>query len=186
MTTLQSFIKKLSPLGIYDISEGTNIYAELSAYADAFDRHRNNMNIVFRECFITTSESYGLETREKAFGKIREGCTLSQRREMLRLRRGFGDSDFTVAGFDKFMRSLGIGEYSLLEMSSTYEAAVTLNESFSSSETKWIENQIRLIMPAHLVVNMYYGGPMFDRIDSLDRTYADFDSADKSWAQLDS
>lgn len=185
MTALQSITKKLNPIAVYDIREGTNIFAELSAYAYALDKHRDNMETVLRECFISTAESYGIEIREKVFGNIRRDYTKEQRREMLRLRRGFGESDFTPAGFDKFMRSLGVGSYNLLEMSGTDEVSVTLNNTFNSTDTKWIENQINQIMPAHLIVYVYYGGPTFFEIDSADLTYAEFDSNNKTWTQID-
>ena len=185
MTTLQAVSGKLGPLGIYDISEGTNIYAELSAYSYALDRHRDNMRIALRECFISTAENYGIEIREKVFGNTRDNYSLSQRREMLRLRRGFGNRDFTVDGFDKFMRSLGAGSYSLLEMCSSYEVAVTLNNTFNSTDEKWIENQIKLIVPAHLITYVYYGGLTFSQIDSADSSYSDFDAQNRTWAQID-
>lgn len=185
MTAFQSITKKLIPLGIYDISEGTDIYAELSAYAYALDRLRNNLDTVLRECFITTGESYGIEMREKVFGNLRTSYSLAQRREMLRLRRGFGDSDYTPAGFDKFMTSLGVGSYNLLEMYGSYEVTVTMYNTFSSTDAEWIENQIKLIMPAHLLVYVYYGGLTFSEIDSADLTYAQFDNNDRTWTQID-
>ena len=185
MTTLQSFIKKLNPLGVYNISEGTSIFAGLSAYAYALDRHKSNMENTLRECFISTAESYGIETREKVFGNIRSDYTLAQRREMLRLRRGFGNSDFTIDGFDKFMKSLGAEDYNLLEMYASREVAVTMNNTFNSTDAKWIENQIKLIMPAHLITYVYYGGPTFAEIDSADSSYSDFDAQNKTWAQID-
>lgn len=185
MTALESLTKKLSPLNIYNITEGSNILAELSAYAYALDKHRANISTVLRECFISTGETYGIELREKVFGNIREDYTLEQRREMLQLRRGFGSSDFTPAGFDKFMRSLGVGSYNLLEMSGTNEISVTLNNTFNNTDTKWIENQINQIMPAHLKTYVYYGGPTFTQIDGADLTYAEFDVNNKTWTQLD-
>ena len=185
MTTLQSLAKKLEPLGVYDISEGTNIYDELSAYAYALDKHRTNMKTALRECFISTSESYGIEIREKVFGNVREDYTLSQRREMLKLRRGFGGGDFTPAGFDKFMSSLGVGNYNLLETHVSYEVTVTLNNTFSNTDARWIENQIKLIMPAHLLIYVYYGGRTFSQIDGDNLTYSDFNNNAGTWAEID-
>lgn len=185
VTALQSLSKKLAPLNIYDIREGTNIFAELSAYAYAINKHRQNTQIALRECFISTAESYGIEMREKVFGNPREDYTLSQRREMLKLRRGLGDSDFTLAGFDKFMNSLGAGSYNLLEMYSTYEAAVTMFNTFSNTDAEWIENQINLFLPAHIIVYVYYGGPTFSEIDTADLTYSAFDTNDKTWRQIE-
>ena len=185
VTALQSLSQKLTPLNIFDISEGTNIFAELSAYAYAIDRHRQNTQIVLRECFISTAESYGIEMREKVFGNLRVDYTLSQRREMLKLRRGFGDGDFTLAGFDEFMTSLGVGSYNLLEMFSTYEAVVTMYNTFSSTDAEWIENQIEQFLPAHILVHIYYGGPLFSEIDAEDLTYSAFDTNDKTWLQIE-
>ena len=185
MTALESLTKKLAPLNIYDISEGTNIFAELSAYAYAIDKHRENTEVVLIECFISTAESYGIETREKVFGHLREDYTLEQRREMLKLRRGLGDSDFTLSAFEKIMTSLGAGSYNLHEMYSTYEAVVTMFTTFSNADAEWIENQIKLFLPAHLITHIYYGGPTFSEIDSEDLTFSEFDANNKKWIEIE-
>lgn len=185
VTTLESFFKKLEPLGIYNISEGTNIFAELSAYAEALDRHRDNMDTVLRECFISTSESYGLEIREKVFGQLRGSYTDSKRREMLSLRWGLGDGDYTRAGLDRFMASLGVESYSLQELYGTYTIVVTISNTFTDAEAKWIEIQIKQFMPAHLTVNVYYGGPTFSEIDADNLTFSAFDNQNRTWAEID-
>ncbi len=185
MSALQSMIKKLAPVTIYNITQNSNIYAELSAYANAIDSLNEELDTALRECFISTSESYGLEIREKVFGNIRDSYSDSERREMLRLRRGFGENDFTKAGLDKFMASLGCPDYRLLESYYTYTISVTLDNALSATDAKWIENQIKLIMPAHLITNVYYGGPRFSDIDSWNITYAQFDNRDYTWDYLE-
>lgn len=185
VTSLQSMTKKLAPVSIYNVTQGSNIYVELSAYAYALDLLKAEMETVLRECFISTAESYGLEIREKVFGNIRGTYSDSERRRMLTLRRGFGDSDFTKSGLDKFMSSLGAPDYNLLESYSDYTISVTINNALNATDAKWAENQIKLIMPAHLVIYVYYGGATFSEVDGDDLTYAQFDNLDRSWSQLD-
>lgn len=185
VTTIESFIKKLEPLGVYDISEGTNICAELSAYAEALDKHRENMDEALRECFISTAEGYGIEIREKVFGQLRERYTNSKRREMLSLRRSLGENDFTRAGLDRFMASLGVDSYSLQELYGTYTIIVTISNTFTDTEAKWIEKQIKEIMPAHLITLVYYGGSTFSEIDAENLTYSAFDNRNSTWAEID-
>ena len=185
MTVMQSFAGKLAPLNVYDISEGSNIYAELCAYAFALDIHRENIDAALRECFISTSESFGLEIREKVFGNLRNNYSASERRDMLKLRRGFGDKDFTRAGLDKFLKSLGLSVYQIAESPGSYTITVTIYDALSETDAKWIENQIKLIMPAHLNAYVYNGGTSFNEIDGDDLTFDGFEALDKTWNALD-
>ena len=55
---------KLSPLEIYSISEGSNIYNELSAYSSAIEDFAEDADALLREIIITTAQDYGLYMRE--------------------------------------------------------------------------------------------------------------------------
>ena len=185
MTTLDSMLRKLAPLNVYDLSETSCVYAELAAYAEALDAHRANLDEALRECFISSAESYGLDSREEVIGDIRENYTAAERRQMLISRRCVSDNDFTPAAFDRLIKGLGAESCTMNEMPSDCMISVTLNGVLDTVDEAWITNQIRLLMPAHLAVFVYLGGLTFLEIDSANVTFAVYDNADYTWAQLE-
>lgn len=184
MRAWESMKKKLRPLGIYDLSDGTNISAELKAYAEALDRHRDNLDEALRECFIGTAEDYGLSERERIFTSPRTSRTAAGRRDLLRERFVLGERDFTPEGFEKFLRSFGANTFSYSELPSAQSFTVVLGGDYPQAEEEWIKNQIRLVIPAHLDGYVYSGGQIFGVIDLRDLTFAEIDAQDYSWDQL--
>lgn len=184
MAQFDSMADKLSPLGVYDISEGTNIYNELKAYGEALDVHREHIDEVLRECFISSAQTYGIELREKVIGDAKSLYPLSKRREMLTLRKGFNENDFTRAGLYKFLDSFGITDYRVIEMPSQRIVSVFVGGSYPDSEVKWIENQIRLILPAHLNAVINFGGRSWHSFQLMNKTFAQLDEDNLSWAQI--
>ncbi len=184
MRALESMIKKLAPLGIYDTRNTSNIYAELSAYAAAIDSYRDLLDEALRECFISTAETFGLEIRERVVGDVRSDCSIEQRRNMLSTRASLGETDYNLAGFDKFMDSFGVQDYTLSESPSTQSVTVTITGDYPGNTESWIKNQIELILPAHLNMNVYSGGLRWSAIDNNNDTYTAFDSKNYTWEQL--
>ena len=185
MTSLDSMLRKLAPLNVYDLSETSCVYAELAAYAEALDAYRANLDETLRECFISSAESYGLDLREEIIGSVRENYTTAERRQMLISRKCIGDNDFTPAAFDGLIRGLGAQSCTMNEMPSDYMITITLKGVLETVDETWIINQIKLLMPAHLAVFVYAGGLTFLEIDSANVTFAVYDNADYTWAQLE-
>ncbi len=184
MTSLESMIKKLSPLGIYRIENKTNIKNELSAYAYALDIHRKNIDTLIRECFISSAQDYGIEIREKVIGAVKSSYDLSKRREMLTLRKGFNENDFTRDSLAKFIKSFGVTEFNISEVPTQHIIGVAIGGSYPDSEEKWIENQIRLILPAHLTAFVYFGGRNWRQINEDDKTFKQLDDQDLMWQEI--
>lgn len=151
MMVLDSMLEKLLPLGLYDLDEGSNVFAELSAYAEALQRHKDNTNEVLRECFISSSESFGLDDRESLIG-FTSGSDFdtADRREMLILRKSINENDFTVSGFTKMLRSFGVASYQLTEHPSQYSINVAINGIITNDKKAWIESQIMKIIPVNM------------------------------------
>ncbi len=184
MHPLISMMNKLSPLGIYDLSDGTNIKNELQAYAQALYAHRQNMEELLREAFISSSESYGLEIREKVIGDVKSSYSTEKRREMLTLRKGFNESDFTKESLKKFLRSFGVSDYSIIEVPTQGTISVCVGGSYPDSEAKWIENQIKRILPAHLDAYVYFGGKTWNQFQLQNKTFAQLDADNLQWKQI--
>ncbi len=184
MNALESMVTKLLPTDIYNLEPGTNVHNELSAYAAALDAHRENLDAVLRECFLSTAETYGIELREKVFGSPRTDYSITDRRNMLMLRNSIGESDFTLDGFDKIMQSLGVTDYTVTEMPTLQTVSVSIGGSYNSRDKAWIINEVTKFVPAHIRCNVYFGGKTWSELDALVGTYAEFDSNNYTWAQL--
>lgn len=150
MNALQSMRTKLSPLGIYNLTQSSNIYKELSAYAAAFDKHRENLDNLLKECFISSAEDYGIEIREKAIGDLKNNYTLEKRREMLSLRNSINENDFTFSSLVKFIRCMGITSCTISENPANSLIIIRVVNTFSESDKRWILNQLYLFLPSHL------------------------------------
>ena len=65
MTSLESMINKLKPLGVYNLNSDSLVYAELSAFAVGIDILRDELDELLREAFVKTAESFGIENLER-------------------------------------------------------------------------------------------------------------------------
>lgn len=184
MTALESMTDKLSALEIYNITDESNIKTELKVYAEALERHRNNIDEVLRECFITSACDYGLELREKVVGDIKTQYSLSKRREMLSIRKGFNETDFSVNDIGKFIRGLGVTEFNISENPAQNVMSVCIGGSYPDSEAKWIKKQIQEILPAHLQAFVYFGGKTWHQYQTSGRTFAELDALDLTWKEI--
>lgn len=115
MSSYDSMKTKLEPVGLYSISEGSNISNELKAYAEGIDPLFEDLDVMTRECFIDTAETYGITQRENFTGKERSDYTLEQRREMLRLQEQNMGSKCNKAAFEDKMRSFGVYDFYFYE-----------------------------------------------------------------------
>lgn len=186
MNSFDSITGKLAPLNLYNITEDSNIYYEISAYSIALDRHRENLERVLKECFISSAETYGIENREKVIGGVRSDYSLEYRRRMLILRKAFGDNDFTKGKFNSFLTSIGIYIFDVLEMPEDEEINICIGGSYNRDDKAWIMKEIKLALPAHLNSNVYFGGIDWATIDSKDLTYDLIDNYNYSWSVINS
>lgn len=184
MTSLQSMVRKLTPLGIYNLSDGTNIKNELAAYACALDVHRENIDKALRECFISTAIDYGIETREKVVGDIKSFYPLSKRREMLQIRKSFTEKDFTLSSIGRFINGLGVSDYNISENPANNVIGICIGGSYSDSESRWIKKQIEEILPSHLDAFVYFGGKTWYQFEQQDKTFSELDLLDLKWKDI--
>lgn len=184
MTACESMYKKMSPLKSYNLEEGSNVYNEISAYGAALDSFRELLDEFLRECFISSAESYGLENRELLVGEIRSELPVERRRSMLIARNLLGENDFTREGFDKFMSSFGVTNYEIVEMPTQLEISVHAGGDYTAVEKIWIENQIKMMLPAHLDSTITFQNIDWADIDDNNLTFSEIDSKNYSWSYI--
>lgn len=157
MDSLTSMMQKLSPIGIYDLSDGGAVQTELQAYAGELDALYDALDTLTREGFIETAESYGLSARERFGGHEQEELTTAQRRERL-LRREWGFAhDGTPSGFADSVRALGVSDFTLEENTDKLRVDLTVADALSDGEKSLFEQRLRAQFPPHAVLVIHYG-----------------------------
>ena len=185
MSSLESMIKKLSPLGVYNLSENSMVYAELAAFSTGLDMLRESLDTLLKENFVKTAEDFGLENTERLLGNVRDDLTLSERREMLKERLSLNVTDFTMAGFKKMLKILGtpgvIEEY-------PQSQRIVLNlaeEEYTEAQREWIVSQAKALLPAHLLSDIVFAGFDWKTSDMLANTFAEIDGKGFVWIEID-
>ncbi len=156
MDALTSMKTKLDSVGIYNITDSSNIAAELKAYALEIDRLYSELSIMLREYYIDTAQTYGITLREEFVGKPKTDYTLEKRREMLKLQQQMMGGECTPTSFDKFLRSCGISDFEVTETFSTQKMLVKINDTLTAAEKSEIEEKIAAETPAHITAVVKY------------------------------
>ena len=184
MTSLESMIKKLSPLGIYSLNENSVVYAELAAFSEGLDLLKECLEELLKEGFVSTAESYGIESLERLTGCVRDDLPLSQRRGMLLKRFSLDSSDFTPEGFAEMLSILGV-EGEIVESPRTGRISLVLDGEFAVPEREWIVAQAEELLPAHLEWDAVFEGFCWADSDSKGNTFAFIDSKGYDWYKID-
>lgn len=156
MTSYNSMKKKLEPLGIYDIKDGTEINLELKVYADELDRIFDKLNEMTKECFIPTAETYGIINREEFISKEKSNLSLEKRRELLISAEKITGIDATPEGFNEFLRSCGLADFLVRELFTSRRINLIIHDALNNGEKKLLEQRVNAYAPAHIDVNFTY------------------------------
>lgn len=185
MRSLESMINKLSPLGVYNLNKGSIVYAELAAFAVGLDSLRDTLDTLLKEAFIETAEDFGIDNTERLVGNVREDLPLEKRREMLTERLSFGAGDFTLKGFERLMKLMGV-EGRVEEYPKEQRLVLNLTEDvYSLPEREWILSQAKVLLPAHLNWDVVFWGFDWSESDAHNNTFLSIDSKGYTWEKID-
>lgn len=185
MDSLSSVIQKLEPLGVYNLKPGSNIYWELYAYCKELDRLNTELDEMVKEAFIPTAETYGLTQKEKLYDQGSEGISTALRRSMLIKRFSARDDTFTLKDITVFISGLGI-EFQLTESPKENTVIAEVSKSvYTQEKESFIKEQIQGVMPAHLNVEVYFGGKSWNVLDGQNDTFSRMDALNYTWEQFD-
>ena len=185
MSALTLLKSKLKPLGLYNLSSGSIINAELSAYAVGFELLNEKFNELERECFISTSQSFGLDLREKLFGYLKSDLGNSERRERLLYRNKITSNDYTKIKIEEAAKSCGIEGY-IIENKGGTKFDFNCNDTFSSDEERQSAiNEAKQFLPAHLRCDFDFRDLSWDKINENDYTFNQMDAEDLTWNEID-
>lgn len=134
--------------GIYEITEGTRLYAELKAYDAGLQMLHDKLDELLQEALIPTAVSYGLEERELLFGLNLSSCTEEERRKLLCMRGAIDVSFFNKKAFLNILESAGI-EAEVTESPSTQHIDIQVLSVTGNQTQKDTQNAIMDYLPAH-------------------------------------
>ena len=149
MTAFESLQEKLSATGLYDISQGTLIYAELMAYAEGLQIVYDILEELLRECFVPTAESYGLLRRGKLIRHLNLDHTLPGKRQTILLTLSLFQTDYTLAGMEKVRDSFNAhGSFSV--SADPLKVIFTCTDELSAVQRQRLEEEMAKQMPCWL------------------------------------
>lgn len=156
MDSYNSMKTKLLPLGIYSIGDNSNISAELKAYAEGLDVLFDTLDVMERECFISTAESYGIEERELFIGKERSEYSTEKRRNMLLIQEQMIDGKCNPDAFKKLLEGYGLSNFQIVEGFAEQTVTINVYDKLTDEIKKMIEENINANFPSHLIVTVNY------------------------------
>ncbi len=108
MTCRDVILKMLGSTGLYDLDEGSLIYAEVAAYGAGLALLEEDIATLYREIFVQTAEGYGLDIWGMVNGHSFEEMGVELRRELLLKRMAIGHNDYTLDGIRRSYEALGV------------------------------------------------------------------------------
>ncbi len=149
MDSYQSMTEKLYPLRLYDIEGGEEINTELRVLADEVDLLFAALDIMTREYFIATAQSWGLSNRESFAGAEKPGLTVEERRNLLLLSEHVTGFDCTPSGFEEFVRSCGVSDFEFTEAFSHYKVALYVHDELDSGMKNTLKTRVNAYYQAN-------------------------------------
>lgn len=156
MNSFDSMKTKLEGTGLYKITDGSNIKAELSAYAEGLNTGFDTLETMERELFIDTAESFGITERERFVGKVRDEYSLEKRRGMLKIAEQKVCGKCTPDDFKRIVRGYGVENVSFAEIPLRNRLTINISDSKTDAEKKLIEKRVGADFPLHLIVTISY------------------------------
>lgn len=156
MDSFTSMKTKLEATGLYKIEEGSNIFAELSAYAAGIEPLFETLDKMLLELFIDTAEDYGLSCREELLGKVKNDYPIDRRREMLKIYEQMMGGKCTQEAFEMVLRGYGLSDFQILEYALHKRVVIKVNDDVAPELRKLVEERVALDFPTHLLVTVSY------------------------------
>lgn len=186
MSSLESLKKKHALTGVYSVSDGSALCAELEAYAAALECAEEQLSQMYRECFAATAQSYGLSRREVLInGMASPELSDEKRRQLLLERLSVTSQDFTRKALERLLSAFGT-QFSITENPSERRMVVDAElTNYPQEVAKRFVKTIEDFVPAYIETEIVYSGKRWSTVDGLDLTFAQMDALDYTWNTID-
>ncbi len=149
MTAYENMKTKLEATGLYSITEGSLIHAEIMAYAAGLDYFYNALGELLRECFAATAEDYGLTIRESMIRKYNLDTTIAGRRKSIIAAMSMKGGIFDDSALRKILSLFNLtAHFGLNQEGDTM--ICSCSNALSTAEYNLLTRQISQLMPSWL------------------------------------
>ena len=149
MNALQSMCDKMAKTGLYHLGVDNLVYKELAAYAEGLDILYDAFEELFRECFVSTAEDYGLTIREGIINKLNLDQTVEGRRKSVLAALSIANTDNRVAAYEKYPTIFNVnGEFT--EDFENKKIIFHCTDGITSAQKTLLEKQMKEYMPCWL------------------------------------
>lgn len=145
----------LSPLGIYDLGDGSVNGGELYALGQALDQRGQRLEAVEREAVTATAEDEGLRRREALFARRPAAVTPEERRSAIAALLQIDGDSLTPLAIDRCLQGCGI-RAKALEVDTGRLRVIFPGVGGIPAEFEQIKKIILDILPCHLEVEFYF------------------------------
>ena len=146
MSELDIMKKHLEDSGLYEVTEGSLILAELSAYAEGLDIYFDELDELEKQGFVSTAEGDGLLRWERLTGRPFVDSGLEDRRNTVIKALSVCSEDHTLGGMEKVIESFGVNGQLSLD-SANNKAVFVCTDSLTASEKARLTKRLREYMP---------------------------------------
>jgi hypothetical protein len=184
--SISNIIENLTALRLYNLQNGSLVYAELAAYGEAFLILEEMLGNILRDAFVQTAEGEALHRFEALAGlPARADVSAASRRELVIYRMSIAPYDFTAKGMLSSARAAGI-EAEILEEPPIERLRVSSLALIDPTLTiDLVRERLESFLPAHLDWELEFGFTTADDFDSLDLTWNEINALDLAWQEAD-
>lgn len=177
MSVLQQMKDMLSPLGIYNLEEGSLVMCELRVYASQFEKLHQELATMLREFFIHSAQDYGIEKIEELFQRVRPDLPIEERKERISRYMTLCNIDFSTENIENQLTLAGVSaEFT----QNCREETLCFPELIAQPDIIEKARQLSIIediAPAHLNIDVGITPPCWDESDDLDLNFGTIDRA---------
>ena len=182
----ESYLKTiLSPLAIYDLSDGTFNESELYSLGLGLDAVSSLLEDVQREALTATAEGDGLTRRESLFARKPAASTTAQRRAAIASLMQIDGDSLTLDAINATVSGCGI--YARVQETGTKGHVLVTFPTTAGipDEIDQIQKIILDIIPCHLETEFYFRFMTWVECEGKALTWAAVEAAQHTWTSFE-
>lgn len=170
----------LSPLGIYDLREGTLNESELAAAAVGLDGVSDKLEYAEREALTGTAEGEGLLRREALFARRPAANTVALRRAAIGALLQIDADSFSLDSINRTISGCGIKALAQ-EIGGGHIRVIFPDVAGIPEEFPQIQKIVLDIIPCHLETEFYFRYMLWSECEDHGWTWNEVESARHTW-----
>ncbi len=145
MGEFQNMVQRIEETGMYEVTQGGELYAELMAYAEGLDMIFGELEETEREAFVSTAIDKGLRMYEDVMDICNIDTSLEGRRKSILAALSVSDGDFTLGSLERMLDIYNISG-SITESGNTL--TLTIDDDLTAAQRTRIKDHLENLIPA--------------------------------------